>query len=306
MQKKETLILALICISLFVQPVFAAEENGTSSSNFSETADIVVLRQLIELDFTQKEQITAHESIVFVKNAQENYTGHLPIWVPEGAKVTEISRKEMSGGEQPTAVSHDHEGILFLINDTERFNARTMPPIYSLKYTVQVTGEEKTEYAKFLTAEPYNYPISSLIIEVTAPEGVNPVVTDEHGHEISGEIIEDNRFVYAISNPQFKEIRVKAESEDGGPIKSSYLLIIPLILIATYLILNRVKKPEDDKKQLKEMKMRHEAIFAVMKDMERDLREGTISKDDYNYISNKYKTEADELVKKMDKIKEKK
>ena len=250
----------LICILLMAQTAFAlpeyAENGGmgapTSMPSISPSAstdNIVILKELIEIDISHAEYITIRESIVF--RVTGNYTTDLMTWVPDGAVDILVSRQSMMESVMPTEIPHIKEGNIVRFNDAEHLSSIGMS-MYAVQYAIPSDAEDEAlEYKKVLQYPTYiNYPISSLIIKVIYPEEIELIIKDEGGNVIQGDGIETNvnEVVHTWSAPQFKEITIetKATSNVIGILPYIVIGLIVLAILVFPFVQKKMKREDDE------------------------------------------------------------
>ena len=322
----------LLCVILLSQPVFAypeyAENGMNGAISGTDSIEIAVAQHLIEVDFSNPDFIAVQETIIFLNVAGGNYTKDLMTWVPTGANVMSVINQEMNESMSSVSIEYTYDNNILRFNDAERFNAAGMPPMYRISYVVPVAAEgEITDYTKMLVYPTYiNYPISSLIVRIIPPAGTDPIITDEGENEIQGDSIESNldAVVHTWSTPQFKEITIGVKQQSNNSNVLAYILIGFIVLaIFGYSIAqksikakkNSETKPkvktekivatrEKDKSNLHELEARYETIISLLNDLKDDVGKGVISEEEYERMSGKRKTEAIDLMKKIDELKD--
>lgn len=304
-------------------------ENGMSGMTMDNgNNEIVIAQHLIELDYSNQGEIAVFETIVFVNVGGGNYTNDLMTWVPDGINSISVYSKEMSQEIAPVELEYTYEGNVVRFNDGGKFNAMGMSPMYLISYFIPVAAEgEITDYTKMLVYPTYiNYPISSLIIMVIPPLGMNPTITDEGGNEIQGDSTESemDTVVHTWSSPQFKEITIGVKQQSDNSKVMAYILIgfIVLAIFAYPFAQKSMKgkknpetKPkveteetvatqEKDKADIVELEARYETVLSLLNDLKDDVEKGVISEEEFERMSGKRKNEAIDLMKKIDELKD--
>ncbi|MGP8319371.1 MAG: hypothetical protein ACT6FD_01060 [Methanosarcinaceae archaeon] len=344
----------LICILLMAQTAFSypeyANESATATpismpglSSGDSVGNIVVLRQLVEVDISNAEHVIVRETIVF--RTTGNLMTDLMIWVPDDAEIMSIYRQNMTEDKPAIPLQHIQEGNILKINDTEHLNASgMMPPMYAVQYVIPATVDKEPEYTKILQYPTYiNYPISSLIVTVMPAEGMDIVIKDEGGNVIQGEIIELdlNAVVHTWSSPKFKEFTISTKSKSNTTNILPYVAIgiIIMAVLAFPFIQKKIKdgngntllkstdtsnkekkdssyekkgagvnvdqKVTTKKPDLNELEDRYDAILSLLNKIKNDRDNGNLSDEEYGTLSGKYKLEAIDLMKTIDELQSK-
>ncbi|MGP8322209.1 MAG: hypothetical protein ACT6FE_07835 [Methanosarcinaceae archaeon] len=252
----------LICILLMTQTAFSYPEYSNESttaapspmhgsSPVNSVGNVVVLRQLIEVDISSAENVIVRETIVF--RTTGNYTTDLMVWLPDDAEIMSISRQNMTEDNPAIQLQYMQEGNILKFNDAERLNTPgIMAPMYALHYVIPITMDKESEYTKIIQYPTYiNYPVSSLIVTVIPAEGMDIVIKDEGGNVIQGDIIElgINAVIHTWSSPEFKEFTISTKSKGNTTNILPYIAIGIIILAVLTLpfIREKVKGGNDNK-----------------------------------------------------------
>lgn len=228
--------------------------------------DIQLLMHLIEMDAAQPEsqnRLVIHETLIFKNNGEQNFSGTLRTWVPDGASEIKAERRNMMDGAFEYGLQIIQNGNILSWQD--KIGAKSLPPLYALEYALPAQGAAKSiSYSKKLTYPTlinYKYEgtpdLPAIVLKIKKPEGSSIILLDENRNNINLEDVSelDGSTLYKFSSPQFKELNIEITKPSIAPASiAGYAILGVLILLA---ISYPVIRKKSDKLQEIEGKIRN-------------------------------------------------
>jgi len=296
------LAFIIICLFLFSHTGAAGNITVLTAGNDTDHPDMSFQQYIIDLDLSYADGILVQETWTLLSgNANVTMIG---LSVPADSTVMLFQKQDMSDPTSATDIGYNRTGdiLYFSANNTSMSSA--LPQLYSLVYLLP--GSSNDQFTKLLTL-PGHQPssIHSLVLNVKTDQGFDPMIVDGSGVLICLNYRrEGNITTFIFSHPSFNEITVstaKAKASNDPMYLSAAFFITGLLVLGGAIYLNRKNKDAREDTDIREMGYRYAAIQKVLCAIDSDLKDNIIDEDIHSSMYAKYKKEASEIKKELDK-----
>jgi len=290
-------------ILLFLMPYATAADNTTVEhvGNYSDAAGISFLQYIIDVDMSYADEILIQETWTL---SGEGNTAEITLSVPQDAIVMRFQKQDMSNAAAITDLEYTRTGDILYFSDDIPNGSSVSPQLYSLLYLLPEKSDG--QFTKTFTVPGYNSSsIHSLILNVKTNEDFEPLVVDGNGIPLSSNSKrEGNITTFFFSHPSFNEITVSLREKkvSNNTIYISALFFIAgLLALGGAIYINKRNKGVPTDTDVQELEYRYAAVQKVLSTIDSDLKDNIIDENIHSLMSAKYRKEASEIKKELDK-----
>jgi hypothetical protein len=238
-------------------------------------------------------------------NANDTMIG---LSVPADSTVMLFQKQDMSDATSAMDIAYNRTGDIFYFIENST-SPSGLPQLYGLVYFLPESSNG--QFTKMLTLPGYQpSSVHSRVLNVKTKQGFDPVIVDGNGVPLSSNSRrEGNITSFSFSHPSFNEITVsttQAKTSNDTMYLSALFFIAGLLALGSAIYLNRKNKDKHKETDIQELGYRYGAIQKVLSAIDSDLKDKVIEEDVHRSISAKYKKQASEIKKELDKISNKK
>ena len=297
--------LAFIIICLFLLSHTGAADNAaiTMAGNDTDLSGMSFQQYIIDLDMSYADGILVQETWTLLSgNANVTMIG---LSVPADSTIMLFQKQDMSDATSATDIGYNRTIDILYFSENLTSVSSGLPQLYSLVYLLP--QRSNGQFTKMLTVPEYQpSSIHSLVLNVKTDQGFDPVIIDGNGMSLSSNSRrEGNITTFFFSHPSFNEITVsttKAKASNDPMYLSAAFFITGLLVLGGAIYLNKKNKDTHKKgTDIQELEYRYASIQKVLSAIDSDLKDNIIDEDIHSSMSAKYKKEASEIKKELDK-----
>jgi hypothetical protein len=300
-------LLISICLALLLHVCAADYTAAPTAGNNTDLAGMSFQQYIIDLDMSYADGILVQETWTLLPgNATVTLVG---LSVPADSTIMLFQKQDMSDVTSFTDIGYNRTGDIIYFSENITSVSSGLPQLYSLVYLLP--QRSNGQFTKMLTLPGYQpSSVHSLVLNVKTDQGFDPVIVDGNGMSLSSNSRrEGNITTFSFSHPSFNEITVsttKAKTSNDTMYLSALFFIAGLLALGSAIYLNRKNKDKHKETDIQELGYRYGAIQKVLSAIDSDLKDKVIEEDVHRSISAKYKKQASEIKKELDKISNKK